>query len=319
MAAATGLHSFDWQAAVLAHTHRTSARDDEQERGSRLLLPHEGSSLAPSTTWGLGDYGCMAQRLDRAARLAVARAPVTRDDRVLDVGCGTGNAALMAATLGAQVTGVDFEPALLAQARERGEAAGLAVTWQVGDAAALPFADAAFSVVLSLFGVMYAPDHALAAAELARVAAPGARVALAAWVPGSFMPAMGGILAPYLPPPPPGKAPARWGDESALRALLEPVDVSIDHVSGETLPIEFPDREAAVDFLVRTAGHVVAERERLTQQGRWQSLLTDLGALVEQRDEGAGPAVAINWTTRSLLGASRSTRPLAVAPGVARA
>lgn len=128
--------------------------------------------------------------------------------------CGTGNAALLAAERGADVVGVDFEPRLLALARERGDAARVRVQWRVGDVASLPLPESGFTAALSVFGAMYAPDHTAAARELARVCAPGARLALTAWVPGSFMPAMGDALASYLPPPPPNPAPRHGGATS---------------------------------------------------------------------------------------------------------
>ena len=243
-----------------------------------------------ATTWGVGAYPDMALRLEPVATRAVQLARVGAGDRVLDIACGTGNGALTAAALGAWVTGVDFEPALLDVATGRtGPDVRARVEWRVGDAEALPVGDAAFDVVLSLFGVMYAADHARAAAELARVAAPGARVVLASWVPGSFMPAMGGALAPFLPPPPDGAPPSRWGDERELEALLRGAGLELREARVEALTMSFEDRLSAVGFLVRTAGHVLAERERLEAEGRWPQLLAALAALVAQRGEG-GPA-----------------------------
>ncbi|HMD52021.1 MAG TPA: methyltransferase domain-containing protein [Solirubrobacteraceae bacterium] len=248
----------------------------------------------PATTWGVGDYPLMAQRLEGAARAAVDLAEVGVYDHVLDVACGTGNAALLAAAAGATVTGVDFEPSLLDRARERADSRGLSVTWVHGDAGALPFPDGRFSVVLSVFGVMYAPDQARAAGELARVCSSGGRVVLAAWSPGSLMPAIGAAMAPYLPPPPPGSSPpAVWGDQQAEAALLGGAGLGIDGLSHQSLALGFSDRDAAVDLVVRTAGHVLAERERLSRTGHWSSLLENLAALVDQRDEGVGAGVSL--------------------------
>jgi SAM-dependent methyltransferase len=220
------------------------------------------------TTWGLGDYPRMAERLMPVALEAVKLAEVGARHRVLDVACGTGNGALAAAERGADAVGVDFEPELLALAHEQAPN----VEFVEGDAAALPLEDASFDVVLSLFGVMYAPDHEQAAAELTRVTTPGGRIALAAWTPGSFMPRMGAALAPYLPPPPPGGGPpSRWGDPAALAELIGP----LESAQTRTLAIE-----ADVDFLIDTAGHVLAERERLRAEGRWDDLRRDLQALL---------------------------------------
>lgn len=102
----------------------------------------------PTTTWGIGKYPRMAERLEGAAQRVVDRAAVTADDQVLDVACGTGNAALLAAKRSARTLGVDFEPRLLTLAQERADIAGAEVDWKVGDAAALPVPDAQFTVVL---------------------------------------------------------------------------------------------------------------------------------------------------------------------------
>jgi SAM-dependent methyltransferase len=226
------------------------------------------------TTWGLGDYPLMAARLEEAAERTVDLAGVGPSDRVLDVACGTGNAALIAAERGAEVVGVDFEPALLEIARERAPA----VDFREGDITALPMDDGEFTAVVSVFGVMYAPDHEDAARELARVAAPQARIALAAWTPGSFMPRMGAALAPYLPPPPPGSGPpSRWGDEEALASILDSAGLTITATTRERLGFE-----TDVDFLIDTAGHVLAERQRLESEGRWPALRDDLQGLVDQ-------------------------------------
>lgn len=125
-----------------------------------------------ATTWGAGDYPHMAHVLEPAAAAAVDAAHVVSGDRVNDVATGTGNAALLASARGAQVIGVDFEPALLRIAEQRARDADRDVRWVRCDAHALPVPSGSVDVVLSVFGVMYVPDHAAAAAaELARVAA----------------------------------------------------------------------------------------------------------------------------------------------------
>jgi SAM-dependent methyltransferase len=239
-----------------------------------------------TTTWAQGNYARMAWRRRPAAARVVEVADVAAGDAVLDVACGTGNAALAAAARGAApVVGVDLEPALLEQARE--SAPDVPVDWRVGDALVLPVDDGAFDVVLSTFGVMYALDQPAAARELARALKPGGRTVLANWVPGSFLPAMSAALSPFLPAPPPGGAPPpRWGDEPAAIVLLNDAGLEVGAVSRESLTLEFEGRAQAIAFLVATAGHVVAERPRLEAEGRWPSLLGALGGLVAERDEG---------------------------------
>jgi SAM-dependent methyltransferase len=239
---------------------------------------------SPETTWGIGEYPLMARHLQPAAVAAVDAAAVLASERVVDVATGTGNVALVAAERGGQVIGVDFEPALLRVAEQRARDAERDVRWLSGDMVALPVPDDWADVVLSVFGVMYAADQAAAAGELARVAAPGARVVLASWLPGSVLPAMGQVLSGYLSPPPTGGGPpSRWGDPGALKTLLEDSGLRVTATSVQRLALDFPDAPAAADFLVRTAGHVVSEQQRLTDDGRWDDLRHDLVRFVRHR------------------------------------
>jgi SAM-dependent methyltransferase len=226
----------------------------------------------------------MAEQLEPAAIATVDRADVRSGDRVVDIATGTGNAALLAAKRGADVVGVDFEPALLTLAGHRSAGLGLRVRWDTADATAVSVPDGWADVVLSVFGIMYAGDQEGAARELARCAAPGARIVLASWVPGSFMPAMGGALSTFLPSPPPSSGPpSRWGDPNALEGLVAPHGLGLFSHSTESLQLTFASTAEAVNFLVRTAGHVLAERESLTAKGRWADVLVSLEELVEER------------------------------------
>ena len=232
-----------------------------------------------ATTWGVGEYPLMAARLHPVAVAAVDRAAVRAGDRVVDVAAGTGNAALLAAERGAEVVGVDFEPSLLRVAEERAVDLGLRVRWETADVTTLPVPDGWATVVVSVFGVMYAADHAAAARELARCVAPEARTVLASWVPGSFMPAMGQALSEFLPAPAPSTGPpSRWGDPDALAELLAPAGLRVVSSITENLTMTFEDAKHAADVLVRTAGHVVAERPRLTAEGRWHDLMAGDGS-----------------------------------------
>lgn len=259
---------------------------------------------SPTTTWGAGDYPSMAAQLEPAALAAVTAAAITPGDRVLDLATGTGNAALLAAGRGGHVVAVDFEPALLRLADQRSRDTDLDVRWLQGNLEALPVPDDSADVVLSVFGVMYATDHALAAGELARVAAPGARIVLASWVPGSVMPAMGQVLSGYLPTPPASSGPpSRWGDPDALQTLLENSGLRMTDAVSQQLVLAFPGTSSAADFLIRTAGHVVSEQRRLTDNGRWDDLRLDLTTFVQHRAEAAGEKVHL--TLEYLLATAR--------------
>jgi SAM-dependent methyltransferase len=225
----------------------------------------------------------MAAVLEPAAELAVEAACIGRGERVLDVATGTGNAALIAAARGADVTGIDFEPALLALASDRARALGRRINWIEAEIGSIPLPAGAFEAVLSVFGVMYAPDHGAAAAELARLAAPRSRIVLAAWAPGSLLPELGSVIGPYLPPPPPGEPPSAWGNPTHAEDLLAPHGFVSERAAERTIAARLADELEAVELLIRTAGHIVQEQPRLEQEDRWDSLTAAVEDLVGTR------------------------------------
>jgi ubiquinone/menaquinone biosynthesis C-methylase UbiE len=137
--------------------------------------------------------------------------------KVLDVACGTGNTALPAARKGATVTGVDIASNLLEQARSRAAKESLTVQFDEGDAESLPYPDASFDIVLSMFGAMFAPRPEVVAAELARVCRPGGLIAMGNWTPAGFTGKMFKTTAKHVPPPPGVPPPTLWGDEATVR------------------------------------------------------------------------------------------------------
>ncbi len=172
------------------------------------------------TTWMDGDFGQIAKYSEAAAEAFIARQSITSGQRLLDVACGTGNLTIPAAHAGAAVTGCDIATNLLEQARARAQAAGLTIRFDDGDAEELPYPDAAFDLVVSQFGVMFAPRPDCVAAELVRVCRPGGRIALGNWTPGGFIGQIFKLNSQYLPPPPGVLPPVQWGDESIVRERL---------------------------------------------------------------------------------------------------
>jgi SAM-dependent methyltransferase len=140
--------------------------------------------VAGDTTWSLGSYEQVARQLLPVAVATVAQAAPARGERVLDLGCGTGNAALLAAERGALVTGVDPAQRLLDVAAEEAGRRGLTARFLAGDSSSLPLEQGAIDVVLSVFGVIFAEDPDAAACEIARVTRAGGRLVLSAWLPG---------------------------------------------------------------------------------------------------------------------------------------
>lgn len=171
-------------------------------------------------TWASGDFAAVGTRLVIVGETLCEAVDLRAGSGVLDIACGSGPAALAAARRFCDVTGVDYVPALLERGRERAAAERLEVDFQEGDAEALPYPDASFDVVLSTFGVMFAPDQPRAAAEVLRVCRPGGTIGLANWTPEGMNGQMFAINARYLPPPPGMPSPARWGTEDGVRALL---------------------------------------------------------------------------------------------------
>jgi SAM-dependent methyltransferase len=174
-------------------------------------------------TWESGDFGQIARTIEGVAEEFLARQSLVRGSLVLDVACGTGNLAVIAARCGCVVSGVDIAHNLLDQARARAAAEELRVDFIEGDAEALPFADSQFDLVVSMFGVMFAPQPHVAAAELLRVTKPGGKIALANWTPEGFLGKMFNVFKAHLPPPPAGvPSPMSWGHELTARSRLAP-------------------------------------------------------------------------------------------------
>jgi SAM-dependent methyltransferase len=224
-------------------------------------------------TWSSGDFHVIASLITPTAERLVDAADLRAGSRVLDVATGSGNAALAAARLGAHVTGIDYVPALLARGRERAAAEGLEVELVDGDAEAIPFPDASFDAVVSVYGSMFAPDHARAAAEMVRVCRPGGTIALASWTPEGFLGELFETVAEHVPPPPGLVSPMRWGKEQHLLGLFGD-DVDWTH-RRRTFTFRFASAEDFVDTFVRFYGPTLKAAE-----AAGPALAEDLRALV---------------------------------------
>ena len=178
--------------------------------------------------WASGDFAVIGTTLQIVGELLCEAVDVGGGERVLDVAAGNGNATLAAARRFAHVTSTDYVPALLDGGRRRAEAEGLQITFEEADAEALPYQDASFDVLLSTFGVMFAPDHPKASSELLRVCRPGGRIGLASWTPEGFIGKMFRVVAKHVPPPAGVKSPLLWGTRDYLQTLFTGAS-AIDH------------------------------------------------------------------------------------------
>ena len=170
-------------------------------------------------TWMTGDYDLFSRYMEKDAEQFFRRLRIKPGTRLLDIGCGAGQLALIAARAGAQVTGCDIATNWLERARTRAAAEGLRITFDDADAESLPYDEAQFDVVTSLIGAMFAPRPELVAAELIRVCRPGGMIAMANWTPSGFVGQMFKTIAKHIAPngmP----SPVLWGDETTVRARL---------------------------------------------------------------------------------------------------
>jgi ubiquinone/menaquinone biosynthesis C-methylase UbiE len=172
--------------------------------------------------WASGNYAIVGTTLQIVGENLIEAVDLRAGEQVLDVAAGNGNATLAAARRFAQVTSTDYVPELLEKGAERARANGLDVRFQTADAEALPFADGAFDVALSTFGVMFAPDQHRAARELTRVVRSGGRIGLASWTPESFIGDLFRLIASYVPPPAGLQSPMLWGSEPRIVELFGP-------------------------------------------------------------------------------------------------
>jgi SAM-dependent methyltransferase len=170
--------------------------------------------------WASGDFAVIGSTLQIVGESLCEAADVCAGEQVLDVAAGNGNATLAAARRFAEVTSSDYVPALLARGRARAVADGFAVIFREADAEALPFPAASFDVVLSTFGVMFAPDQDRAAAEMLRVCRPGGRIGLANWTPAGFIGELFKTIGRHVPPPAGIRSPALWGTEARLQEMF---------------------------------------------------------------------------------------------------
>jgi SAM-dependent methyltransferase len=240
--------------------------------------------------WASGDFSVIGATLQIVGEQLCETVDVRAGDRVLDVAAGNGNATLAAAHRFARVTSTDYVPALLERGRARAEAEGLAVTFEVADAEALPYPDDSFDVVLSTFGVMFAPNQRRAAQEMLRVCRPGGRIGLASWTPSGFVGEMLRGVGRHVPPIPGLASPVLWGKPDHLATLFP-------KVSGLTSAVRyfaFRYESAAhfVDIFRRYYGPVHKAFAALDGE-RQAALEADLLALLRQADTGGSRGLVV--------------------------
>jgi ubiquinone/menaquinone biosynthesis C-methylase UbiE len=265
------------------------------------IAPQADGSLAPSDleaikarqqlTWSSGDFGRVGVTLQVVGEALCEAAGVNAGERVLDVAAGNGNASLAAARRFARVTSTDYVPELLEQGRRRAAADGFEIDFQVADAEALPFADDAFDVVLSTFGVMFAPDQERTARELIRVVRPGGRIGMANWTPDGFLGDLFRVMGRFVPPPSGLRSPMSWGSRTRVADLF---GASAADITAERRIFNFRYESADhwIDFF-RTFYGPTHKAFAALDQDRQEQLRTALRSLLGEWDVNRGGPLVV--------------------------
>ncbi len=258
-----------------------------------MTLSFDGLKGVQHRTWSSGDYANISRMtVPLALRLVEEVDPAPGSD-VLDVATGTGHVALAAARRFCRVTGLDYVPALVEQARTRAAAEALDVDFEVGDAEAMPYPDASFDAVLSSIGVMFVADHQRAADELVRVCRPGGTIGLASWTPDGFVGRLLRVVAGHVPPPAGAQPPVRWGSAGIVAEMLgdrvEDVEESV-----WTVRQRFHDAEHFADLFISDYGptHQVALKLDPDAREAFRQDLVDLGEASNVATDGT---MASDW------------------------
>jgi ubiquinone/menaquinone biosynthesis C-methylase UbiE len=213
--------------------------------------------------WSVGSYERIAGRLAPVQdQLTALLAPRAGED-VLDAATGTGEIAIRAARTGARVRAIDISESMIEKARRRVEELGVPVEFDLGDVEYLPYDDASFDVVASSFGLVFAPDHANVAAELARVTRRGGRIGFSAWKPD---PKLGELYRRFTDEPLEGREAYEWGREDHVEDMLSE-DFGLEFEDG-TLTIEAESGEEVWKLFSESAPPVVSLVAKLDEGRR---------------------------------------------------
>jgi SAM-dependent methyltransferase len=233
--------------------------------------------------WGAGSYETTAAQLWPAAERVVEHAGIRAGERVVDVGCGTGNGVLVAARRGASVVGIDPSASLVERAAARVHAEGVKADIRHGEAASIPCEDGAFDAAIAIFSVIFALDPAAAVAGMVRAVRPGGRIAVASWVPRGAIHESSNVFLRVLAP---GRPPSPWGAPETLTALFAPHGATVE-IHEERLSFEAPSPQAWFEDVENN--HPAWRLFKESAGERWDALKRDaLGGLVRSNELAQG-------------------------------
>jgi SAM-dependent methyltransferase len=245
---------------------------------AEFLEDYELARRLHGALWAAGDYTRVAEQLTGVSAAVVNAAGIVPGLRVLDLGAGSGNTALLAAGLGAKVSAVDLTDDLFDTCRRRAAEAGVIVAWEAANPEDLPFPGNHFDRVLSAVGgsLALAPSQRRVAAEMARVCAPGGMLAVADWTAEGLVGQAARVIASYLPPPPPdAPSPWAWAGEDSVRALLAPFGYDLT-LARRTASFTYSSPEAAMTYMEDVHGPTIMALRLAGEQGRRAELRAGL-------------------------------------------
>jgi len=262
--------------------------------------------------WEKGDFTRVAQSMRRSGESVVNGLGITRDLKILDLGCGDGTTALPEAMLGAEVLGVDIANNLVEAGRKRASEAGLTnCKFQQGDASNLhELSNKSFDLVVSIFGAMFAPKPFDVAKEMVRVTRSGGRIVMGNWIPNdpTLVARILKISSAYSPPPPEGFiSPMAWGIESNVIERFSSAGIASTNISfaRETYTFEFPGTPSKfLDAFKRFYGPTMNAFEAAERDGRGKDLQTELEELFNGQNTSSDthtttiPATYLSVTAR---------------------
>ena len=247
-------------------------------------------------TWMAGNYDYFSRFMESSAAEFLDRLPLDPGDRLLDVACGSGQLALLAARRGARVTGVDIAANWIEAARGRAAHEGLAADFDQGDAEDLPYPDERFDIVATIYGAMFAPRPDRVARELARVCRPGGTIAMANWTKEGFIGKMFQIISRFIAPP--GMpSPLLWGDEATVRQRFGDA-VSDLRLTRVYYRFDYPfTPEGVVDFFREHYGPVNRAFAALPESGQlvMRKALTELWSGANESRDAARTIVRAQY------------------------
>ncbi len=246
-------------------------------------------TAAAKALWSSGDFNKIARQTMMIAEDLCRAADPRPGERVLDIACGSGNVALVAARRFCDVAGVDIAENLIERAKLRAAAEGVTVDFRLGDAQDLPWPDGDFDMVTSAFGIMFAPDQKRAAEEALRVCRPGGRLALANWMPEGFGKDFFGVHASHAPPPDGMPSPLIWGTEDGIAGLFGDAvaEMRFERCSGFAF---FRSPDHAVEVFSTYFGPTIRALGVVGEAGA-EALRTDMRAVISKRNRATDGTV----------------------------